>query len=78
MPLLHWAVPSKYHSIHKNDLAHVVAQSEQAYLAIAPQDATVKAWGTRYSGKAFAHIHSRFRTHSDLCARFRAWRPERQ
>jgi hypothetical protein len=21
MPLLHWAMPSKYHSIHKNDLA---------------------------------------------------------
>jgi hypothetical protein len=36
MPLLHWAMPSKYHSIHKNDLARaMVAQSEQAYLAIA-------------------------------------------
>jgi uncharacterized protein YbjT (DUF2867 family) len=36
MPLLHWAMPSKYHSIHKNDLARaMVAQSEQAFLAIA-------------------------------------------
>jgi uncharacterized protein YbjT (DUF2867 family) len=34
MPLLHWAMPSKYHSIHKNDLARaMVAQSEQAFLA---------------------------------------------
>ncbi|MBI2687339.1 MAG: hypothetical protein HYX27_13560 [Acidobacteria bacterium] len=47
MPLLHWAMPSKYHSIHKNDLARaMVAQSEQAFLAIAqgnpPKKATVK------------------------------------
>src|ERR1700731_94393 len=47
MPLLHWALPSKYHSIHKNDLARaMVAQSEQAFLAMAqgnaPKDATVK------------------------------------
>jgi uncharacterized protein YbjT (DUF2867 family) len=47
MPLLHWAMPSKYHSIHKNDLARaMVAQSEQAYLAItqgnAPKEPTVK------------------------------------
>jgi uncharacterized protein YbjT (DUF2867 family) len=47
MPLLHWAMPSKYHSIHKNDLARaMVAQSEQAYLAIAqgnaPRHPTVK------------------------------------
>jgi uncharacterized protein YbjT (DUF2867 family) len=47
MPLLHWAMPSKYHSIHKNDLARaMVAQSEQAFLAIAqgiaPKAATVK------------------------------------
>ena len=47
MPLLHWAMPSKYHSIHKNDLARaMVAQSEQAYLAIArgnaPDKQTVK------------------------------------
>lgn len=36
MPLLHWAMPSKYHSIHKNDLARaMVAQSELAFLAIA-------------------------------------------
>jgi len=47
MPLLQWAMPSKYHSIHKNDLARaMVAQSEQAYFAIAqgnaPTEATVK------------------------------------
>ena len=47
MPLLHWAMPSKYHSIHKNDLARaMVAQSEQAFLAMAqenaPMGATVK------------------------------------
>ena len=47
MPLLHWAMPSKYHSIHKNDLARaMVAQSEQAFLAIAqgntPKEAIVK------------------------------------
>ena len=35
MPLLDWAIPSKYHSIHKNDLARaMVAQSERAFLAI--------------------------------------------
>jgi len=47
MPLLHWAMPSKYHSIQKNDLAlAMVAQSEQAFLAIAqgraPKQPTVK------------------------------------
>lgn len=47
MPLLHWAMPSRYHSIHKNDLARaMVAQSEQAFLAIAqgnaPRKRTVK------------------------------------
>ena len=47
MPLLDWALPSKYHSIHKNDLARaMVAQSEQAFLAMAqgnaPKGATVK------------------------------------
>src|SRR6478609_7746703 len=47
MPLLHWAMPSKYHSIHKNDLARaMVAQSERAFLAIAqgnaPKGTTVK------------------------------------
>ena len=47
MPMLNWAWPSKYHSIHKNDLARaMVAQSEQALLAIvqagAPKDPTVK------------------------------------
>jgi uncharacterized protein YbjT (DUF2867 family) len=47
MPLLHWAMPSKYHSIDKNDLARaMVAQSEQAFLAMAqgngPKGATVK------------------------------------
>ena len=52
MPLLHWAMPSKYHSIHKNDLARaMVAQSEQAFLAIArgnaPKEAIVTSWSTR-------------------------------
>lgn len=43
MPLLHWAMPSRYHSIHKNDLARaMVAQSEQAFLAIAQGDAPKK------------------------------------
>ncbi len=46
-PLLDLLMPSKYHSIHKNDLARaIVAQSEQAWLAIAqgnaPMQATVK------------------------------------
>ena len=27
---------------------------------------------------AFAHLHSRFRTHHDLCSRLRPWRPECQ
>src|SRR4051794_11431826 len=36
MPLIHWALPSRFHSIHKNDLARaMVAQSEQAFLALA-------------------------------------------
>ena len=36
MPLLHWAMPRKYHSIYKNDLARaMVAQSEQAFLTLA-------------------------------------------
>jgi hypothetical protein len=47
MPLLHWAMPSRDHSIHKNDLARaIVEQSEQAFLAIAqgnaPREATMK------------------------------------
>jgi uncharacterized protein YbjT (DUF2867 family) len=44
MPLVHWAMPSKYHSIHKNDLARaMVAQSEQAFLALgSPKERTVK------------------------------------
>ena len=47
MPLLHWAMPSRYHSIHKNDLARaMVAQSERAFLAMAqgnaPKGTTVK------------------------------------
>jgi uncharacterized protein YbjT (DUF2867 family) len=36
MPFVHWAMPARYHSIHKNDLARaMVAQSEQAFQAIA-------------------------------------------
>lgn len=41
MPLLHWAMPSKYHSIHKNDLARaMVTQSQQAFQAIAQSNAS--------------------------------------
>ena len=44
MPLLHWAMPAKYHSIHKNELAcAMVAQSEQAFLAIALGNAPKQA-----------------------------------
>jgi uncharacterized protein YbjT (DUF2867 family) len=40
LPLFHWALPSRYHSIHKNDLARaMVAQSEQAFLALAQGEA---------------------------------------
>jgi uncharacterized protein YbjT (DUF2867 family) len=36
MPLFDWAMPSRYHSIHKNDLARaMVAQSEQAFFSLA-------------------------------------------
>jgi uncharacterized protein YbjT (DUF2867 family) len=36
MSLFDWAVPSRFHSIHKNDLARaMVAQSEQAFEALA-------------------------------------------
>jgi len=36
MPLIQWAMPSRYHAIHKNDLARaMVAQSEGAFLALA-------------------------------------------
>ena len=36
MPLFQWAMPSRYHSIHKDDLARaMVAQSEQAFRALA-------------------------------------------
>jgi uncharacterized protein YbjT (DUF2867 family) len=40
VPLLHWAMPSRYHSIHKNDLARaMVVNSEQAFLALAQGEA---------------------------------------
>jgi len=36
MPLVDWALPAKYRSVHKNDLARaMVAQSEQAFQEIA-------------------------------------------
>jgi uncharacterized protein YbjT (DUF2867 family) len=35
MPLLHWAMPSKYHSIHKNDLARAMVAQSEAFLATA-------------------------------------------
>ena len=41
MPLLDWVMPSRYHSIHKNDLARaMVSQSEQVFLAIGQGNAT--------------------------------------
>lgn len=47
MPMLHWAMPSRFHSIHRNDLARaMVAQSEQALFALdqpgAPRAPTVR------------------------------------
>lgn len=37
MPWLHWALPSKYHSIHKNDIARaMVMRSEAAFAALEP------------------------------------------
>ena len=39
LPLFEWAMPSRYRSIHKNDLARaMVAQSEQAFLALSKSD----------------------------------------
>ena len=36
MPLFDWVMPSRLHSIHKNDLARaMMAQSEQAFFALA-------------------------------------------
>jgi hypothetical protein len=36
MRLFYWAMPSRYHSIHKNDLARaMVARSEEAFFALA-------------------------------------------
>lgn len=44
MPLLHWVMPSRFRSIHKNDLARaMVAQSEQALRAIAQGNAPLQA-----------------------------------
>ncbi len=44
MPVLDWAMPSKYHSIHKNDLARaMVAQSQEAFLAIKQSSTPTKA-----------------------------------
>ncbi len=47
LPMVHWAMPSRYRSIHKNDLARaMVAQSEQALFAMprgnAPREPRVK------------------------------------
>ena len=59
MPLLHWAMPSRYHSIHKNDLARaMVAQSEQAFSALAqgegPAGPVVRILDTRrWSGSSW-------------------------
>ena len=63
MPLLHWAMPSKYHPIHKNDLARaIVSQSEQAFLAIAqasgPGTAIVKILEYREMRPFFVKVQS--------------------
>ena len=47
LPLVHWAMPAKYHSVHKHDIARaMVAQSEQALDALqrasGPQPPVVK------------------------------------
>ena len=42
MRLSQWAMPSRFHGIHKNDLAQaMVAQSEQAFLALAQDSGPV-------------------------------------
>jgi uncharacterized protein YbjT (DUF2867 family) len=39
VPLLHWAMPTRYRSVHKNDVARaMVARSEQAFSALAPPE----------------------------------------
>ena len=44
MPLVQWALPAKYRSVHKNDLARaMVAQSEQAFQTIARGSAVKEA-----------------------------------
>jgi len=44
MRLVDWAMPSKYHSIRKDDIARaMVGQSEQAFLALARGDAPKQA-----------------------------------
>ena len=63
MPLLHWAMPSKYHPIRKNDLAGaIVSQSEQAFLAIAqangPGKAIVKILEYREMKPSFVQVES--------------------
>jgi hypothetical protein len=53
MPWLHWAMPTKYHSIHKGEIAQaMVAQSEQAYFALehGDQSALGKLKILEYSG----------------------------
>jgi uncharacterized protein YbjT (DUF2867 family) len=38
MPLIQWAMPSRFHAIHKDDLARaMVARSEQAFLALSEE-----------------------------------------
>ncbi len=44
MPLVHWAMPARYHSVHKNDLARaMVAQSEQAFQSLAQGNGAMRA-----------------------------------
>src|SRR5260221_5204628 len=63
MPLLHWAMPSKYHSIHKNDLAGpIVAQPDHAVLAIAqdtaPKDVTSNLLEAKDMEPSFANAET--------------------
>jgi len=42
MPLFHWAMPSRYHSIHKNDWRAHGRAAEQAFLVLAQGKAVAR------------------------------------
>jgi hypothetical protein len=63
------AMPSNRHSIHKNNLARaMVAQTEQAFLAIArgsaPKEPTVRI--LEYKGMALPHYPTKLHSLADL------------